>query len=485
MASSSTERLPELSLQITTFNAAHNPVDAASFAADLFPAGSPLPDLLVISLQECAPMSHGLLGGNLLSPYLKKVEEAVVIAAHTSKAAARETGNTNQEGQAGVSKRKYTRVAYHTIGMVALLIYARDARRVDEASIRKAEVGLGVGGMANKGAVGIRFRYHGDSERDSEGVTLTFVGAHLAAMEWSLARRNEDWSNIVKGLVFYNEEDPLAYGNTKPSNTRNPRDSTGEAQRLLQDQESSEEEYRGIYHPRSHLFIAGDLNYRTASISPTAADTENLFPLINSARSDPQHWSALLKHDQLTHDREAGRTLHGFVEEKINFEPSYKYEYKNKKGAGEAGEDSQALEAWKWAPHRWPSWTDRVLWLPVAPWLSAQHAAAVIKPQAYRIHALNPTSDHRAVSLSLSVPLVAIPDPTDAERERYKEDVRITRPFEIVSDWRAQRAKARTEEIITGLTGYATTTWEGRCVLVALLAGAVGAGFLLKAGFGA
>ena len=66
-----------------------------------------------------------------------------------------------------------------------------------------AEVGFGAGDMANKGAVGFRMKYHCQAEGEEPKTTeLTFVSAHLAAMEWNLDRRNRNWESVASGLVF-------------------------------------------------------------------------------------------------------------------------------------------------------------------------------------------------------------------------------------------------------------------------------------------
>ena len=88
-------------------------------------------------------------------------------------------------------------------------------------------VGLGASEMRNKGAVGVRFTYYDNGRASTE---FTFVAAHLAAMEEALDRRNEDWMDIVRGLVF------------SSASSKSPRKSPSHS--------------AGIYKPTSHLFIA-------------------------------------------------------------------------------------------------------------------------------------------------------------------------------------------------------------------------------------
>ncbi|KFY18133.1 hypothetical protein V491_04850, partial [Pseudogymnoascus sp. VKM F-3775] len=70
-----------LDLFVLTYNCAHNAIDVPSLSSTLFNAVDHAPDLLIISLQEMSPLSHGLIGGSLLSPFFSRISEAVEIAA--------------------------------------------------------------------------------------------------------------------------------------------------------------------------------------------------------------------------------------------------------------------------------------------------------------------------------------------------------------------------------------------------------------------
>lgn len=197
-------------------------------------------------------------------------------------------------------------------------------------------VGLGVANMGNKAAVAVRFKLSGENPSSD----LTFISAHLAAFEWGLTQRNDMWKEIVRRLVFSSS----AQGKTKtsfqdedfePLLSLDPRDAT-------------------IYKPDSYLFVAGDLNYRTSVLKPGPLDYEENFPQPGAAKSSSKNWKKLLEDDQLNHERLAGRTLHGLNESPITFPPTYKYDI------------DQPIddEEWHWAPHRWPSWCDRILYRP-------------------------------------------------------------------------------------------------------------------------
>ena len=392
-------------------------------------------------------MSHGLVGPALIGPYINRVTDAVDIAARKL------TGDHAPRGE----KRKplYTNVATKSCGMVVLMAFVLDAGAV--AGLEIGEVGLGLNGMANKAAVGVRFSY--------KGTEMTFVSAHLAAMEWELERRNEDWKNIVKGLVLTPDGDA---GSAKA--IRENREGGDESRGLLE----RRRDY-GIYKPTSHLFVAGDLNYRTNSMKPGPTDHIDTFPQPKHPASSPQHFSILLENDQLTAERNAGRTLHGLNEAPVTFPPTYKYN----SHTHDLKEDED-IDDWGWATHRWPSWTDRILYLDLPPWLKREHPDARLKVDKYDSLPLFPTSDHKAVVLSIKVPLLPIPEPDEEDRDNSK-DPRVNPPFDIEPQWRAKRSKARKEELVAGIIGFLTATWEGWCVVIGTIAGALGGYFLLRA----
>jgi hypothetical protein len=279
---------------------------------------------------------------------------------------------------------------------------------------------------------------------------LAFVAAHLAAMEDGVLRRNEDWKNIVRRLVFASspKDDGVA--------------TAGEEQPLL----SISAHDTSIYKSTSHLFLAGDLNYRTSTTKPSATDCTNSFP-------QPGHVSLtpLLERDQLTRERTAGRTCHGFVEAPITFPPTYKYQLK-----GPFLKPDAELSKWHWASHRWPSWCDRILYLDIPPWLKSQSPDAVITAHKYTALPLLPSSDHRPVALDVSLPLIPIPEPGEEETD----DPRTNPPFNVDINWKSRRDRARALELASGSSMYLTTTVEGGGLVLAMVVGAIGAYLTIK-----
>ena len=68
-----------LSLYILTYNCGCALIDVTAVASQLFLGldHDKLPDLLVISLQEVAPLAHSFIGGSFLAPYLNRFQDAV------------------------------------------------------------------------------------------------------------------------------------------------------------------------------------------------------------------------------------------------------------------------------------------------------------------------------------------------------------------------------------------------------------------------
>lgn len=429
-----------ISIYILTFNCGRTHLDTDIFASQLFSGltTSKLPDLLVLSLQEIAPIPHSLIGGSFLIPYFARFYHAV------QKGARKASGATNDDPI-------YTPLIARNLGMTGIMVFAKDAGVIQD--IETGGVGLGVFDMGNKGAIGVRFSYHGNGT----STELTFVAAHLAAHEPNVQRRNEDWKNIVRGLVF---------SSSSKDGGKAVASQPGEDQPLL----SLSSRDASIYKPTSHLFFGGDLNYRTSTMAPSATDHITSFPQPKLAKSDPKHISAYFELDQLNQERTAGRTLHGLIEAPIDFPPTYKYDPKEFSLLPD-GE----LERWHWATHRWPSWCDRILYLPFPTWAvpASFKTPPKITTQKYSALPLFPTSDHRPVALELSVPLLPIPPPENEEGE----DPRLSPPYEIDINWKSRRERARMAELVVGFTMFFTTTADGAAVLTAMVIGAVGVYF--------
>jgi hypothetical protein len=278
-------------------------------------------------------------------------------------------------------------------------------------------------------------------------------------MEGLVLRRNRDWENICRGLVFEQDAEKAngsAGTETEPLLAGSKRTATG------------------LYKRNNHIFLFGDLNYRTSHLPPTLNEYKS-YPQPSQPSDSPStriSLSDLLAKDQLTQERIQGRVLHGFAEEPITFPPTYKYLHTQLTvpGAQVAKVDStdednltvQEPSIWSWAKHRWPSWCDRILFYP----------PQGLTPGTYTALPLLPSSDHRAVALHVTL------DPMASDG--VDRDLRIAPPFPLDPHWRTRRAAARRYEIAVGAASWLTLTTEGIATLAGLLGGVLAVYFLIR-----
>ncbi|KAK4137054.1 DNase I-like protein [Trichocladium antarcticum] len=517
-----------LDLFILTFNCAKNLIDTSVFASHLHGALSQkatgLPDVVVFSLQEVAPLSYAFIGPYFLNPYYARFGEALNLASEQVLAT---SPDGDDEDAASVSQatggsqgktQPYTLVRANNVGMTAILLYVRDPDSIRK--IEEAECGFGAADMGNKGAVGLRvtWRGRGQQEQDSDQATeLTFVAAHLAAMEWNTEKRNANWRSIVSGLTFANPrsilpEDAFPARRAAPTPDRSgagdigPRLPTGdspdpsEAEDQDQadpdpddDDEESESESASaptapllpttpqdpdhdqprlspahlaalhaisVYKPTAHLFVAGDLNYRISATSPPPDAT---FPSVDPA--SPSHHPAFLARDQLTRERRARRTLHGLREAAVCFGPTYKFDVLAEPAAEDdaavsagATENGVAVVPWRFARHRWPGWCDRVLFLDALGGGGKGCGGGMIETRVYEALPVMAVSDHRAVGVD---PRVRLPVPVD------------------VHAWE-RRAAARRKELVVGWTALVWSTPAGAALMGTALALGAGSWWFLR-----
>src|SRR5207237_786379 len=142
-----------------------------------------LPEMVVIALEEIAPIAYSFLGGSFLTPYFDAVRLVV-------KLASRETS--------------YVNTISRNVGMTAIMIFVRQDLVSRVSSLHTAGVGVGFQEMGNKGAVGVRMGLQTHEGAD-EVMHMTFVAAHLAPMEDALNERNDDWRSIAQRLVFVSD----------------------------------------------------------------------------------------------------------------------------------------------------------------------------------------------------------------------------------------------------------------------------------------
>ncbi|OCL06001.1 DNase I-like protein [Glonium stellatum] len=424
--------MASLHVYLITFNCARNFVNPHTLAPHLFnalPQNAALPDIIALSLQEVAPIAQSFLGGSCLTPYFDRIATTVKLATHL------------YDGEHDSYQRVFTR----NVGMTALMLFAKPALADRIQWIQSAVVGLGLWDMGNKGAVGVRLGL--SSNGGDEELAITFAAAHLAPMEDAVQRRNQDWENIVRNLVFINDGKPNKFADDQEP--------------LLSSSSEMPADQNGLYAPGNHIFFAGDLNYRTHNTSPGPKGYHS-FPQPTKFESSPNHFSHFLKSDQLAQEREANRTLHGLQELPITFPPTYKYSNKrpienttsNPPHSG--SDDTDESSRWPWAKHRYPSWCDRILYLPPPP------SSPKVQPHIYTSLPLQPTSDHQPVALSVSIKLEPLSRVGDAR------DLRSNPPFPINKNWKSRRDSARWKELVVGVLAYLTLTRKGNAILVAI-----------------
>lgn len=522
-----------IDLFILTFNCAKNLINVAVWAAHLNAAlsaqgagkvnGNGLPDLVVFSLQEVAPLAYSFTGPFFLNPYYARYAEALNLAAGQLLKADNDYGTSSNGASAGNSGDTYKLVRTKNVGMTAILLFARDPSKITQ--IEEAECGFGAADMGNKGAVGLRVTW--SDGKDSTTITterktteLTFVATHLAAMEWNLKKRNANWRSIVSGLTFANPRKVLPKGEFPAENRAaagetpdrsgagdttalTPRDSpaddadidlaygddSSDAQPLLSTNSSSHQSTLqdiSIFKPTSHLFLAGDLNYRINTTTPPPLAT---YPTFDP--SSPHHFSNFLPRDQLTQEREAGRTMHGLSEAPITFGPTYKYDVHPLKGEAvneDAVKNGSKINgipevAWRFASHRWPGWCDRVLYSDTPAWTRGKSETGV-EVRVYDSLPVVATSDHRPVFFRAKVPVLGeeemqLPSEEEVEDE-WKKDPRVSIPVPVdVHAWERREA-ARRKEVVVGWTAFLWSTKEGALVLATLLVMGVGSWWLLR-----
>ncbi|KAK7020469.1 inositol polyphosphate phosphatase [Favolaschia claudopus] len=294
-------------------------------------------DIVAVAFQELLPLHLGLSG---LSTKVINNRNAHIL---------------EQIEANSLNKERYALISKVVNGGVALLVYARDAGVARTAcDVHTSWTGSGPGYMANKGAVGVRFRVPG--EDGSVGEVFTFVCAHLTAHAENISSRIADWHHIVGTLLF-------------PAND-------GKLTSTLYD--------------TSHLFLHGDLNFRVV-LPPEHPLKGATSSVLGQTLSSETSREELKEYDQLLLERRnpASRAFIGLREGEFwRFKCSYKY------SIGEVD---------KYSEKRTPSWTDRILYTTYTDSSDSPNESA-IKNLLYTSVPGYTTSDHKPVVSLLLLP---------------------------------------------------------------------------------
>ncbi|KAJ3350831.1 Type II inositol 1,4,5-trisphosphate 5-phosphatase [Allomyces javanicus] len=196
-------------------------------------------------------------------------------------------------------EKQYALVSIKQLAGMIVAVLAHESVVPHISEVESGYVGCGIMGvLGNKGAVAIRFKVF--------DTRICMVNSHLAADQNQVERRDSDFHEICRRLMF-KREDGSSFG-------------------APYDQDET------------MVFWFGDLNYRLES---TYNDV-----LAGIKASRVPH---LLQRDQLGHSIRTGRAFAGFQEAPITFHPTYKFD------PGTNRYDTSEKQ-------RTPAWCDRILW---------------------------------------------------------------------------------------------------------------------------
>ena len=255
---------------------------------------------------------------------------------------------------------KFVLLASKQLVGVMMCVFVRQQLLPHISNVETGMAGVGImNKMGNKGGCAVRFNLYDTS--------VVFIGSHLAAHMDNVRRRNQDYEEITRRIVF-----------------------TGEAQRVGGTGARADLLPPGEFglHDHDHVFWMGDLNYR--------------LPLAHAeikSKIEEEDWDYLIDYDQLKLQRDAGNVFNGYVEAPLRFPPTYRYD---------PGTDNYDTSA-KTRP---PAWCDRVMYRSVA---------GGVEQLTYNRHNLM-MSDHKPVSAMFEVPFRKVL--TEKKRETYDRIVR-------------------------------------------------------------
>jgi len=200
---------------------------------------------------------------------------------------------------------QYVMVKSENLDAIHIIVFVHVNARSNITNVDSGTIKNGVANMVgNKGAVAVAFQYNFTS--------FLFINCHLAAGQSSCDKRNKDFERINKELSLNGD----FYG---------------------------KENYRTITDQFDVVIWSGDFNYRIDNADKT---------YITQCCEDQSDFlvDGLLEYDQMTREINSGNLkLNRFLEGKINFFPTYKFE---------VGTDNYILGD----GDRIPGWTDRIIY---------------------------------------------------------------------------------------------------------------------------
>ncbi|KAG7356830.1 hypothetical protein IV203_001516 [Nitzschia inconspicua] len=226
--------------------------------------------------------------------------------------------------------KDYVPIGLHLLGGIQFGLFAKRSILKEIEDVAIADVTCGIGNVFhNKGAIAafLTMRSRNDplesqSRRKSKYVRLAFVTAHMAAHVKNSEARDADFWRISSELESAAPEGFLSKGPQK----MNPGSS--------------------FFDSIDRVFFCGDLNYR---LDLPRELTE--FSVVHGVQNDERSLSDLFRYDQLIRSMTEGRAFPGFVEGRIAFAPTFKFDK----------ETNMYDTSHK---QRIPAWTDRILFRP-------------------------------------------------------------------------------------------------------------------------
>ena len=237
--------------------------------------------------------------------------------------------------------RQYVPIGLHMLGGIQFGLFARRSflKQIEHASI--ADVTCGIGNVFhNKGAIAaylqVKARGAGkDGDADvqmSKSLRFMFITAHLAAHVKNSDARDADFWRISNE---FEAQVPERFLPLRPTST------------------TEDERGSRLFDCMDRVFFCGDLNYRVDLPRETTEHAvQQLSGESESSLSVDQLRDHLLRYDQLVRTMAERRAFPGFVEGKIDFEPTFKFDK-------ETGDYDTSHK------QRIPAWTDRILFKPL------------------------------------------------------------------------------------------------------------------------
>jgi phosphatidylinositol-bisphosphatase len=223
--------------------------------------------------------------------------------------------------------KQYVPVAMHLLGGIQFGLFAKRSFLKEIEEVAVADVTCGIGNVFhNKGAIAafVKIKARNNNRDDagkrrSKTIRMVLVTAHMAAHVKNADARDQDFWRISSELEAQVPEGFLPQKIAK-------RDDGGSF----------------LFDSVDHVFFCGDLNYRL-DLPRELTEYSVVYEQRGTIAS-----TDLLCHDQLIHSMAGRRAFPGFLEGKIKFDPTFKFDK-------ESGTYDTSHK------QRIPAWTDRIL----------------------------------------------------------------------------------------------------------------------------